>query len=321
MSITEIAVEKTKLHSAIRAAAYLNKHSHALEDSILRRTIIRDTPSEETVAYCSSCNARTVDKCLQLLSRLSASELQVVVKKTGEILSEDSPKAAVVPSVKQGFKPSLDCKRRPVNTNFSYAKMKKVVFDDMLQKQGKTAERTLRETAFFSAEVSSEVGPTKANKPIENRDRGKCCATVQHKNQENVTKLPDNLGTNSNMPVPKVKLDKNDQIVVDPSSLVLPPRPAEPRGFAQSVKWSLKDTIKFYEALHQHGTDFSLMMSSFPNRERKNLKRKFVFEDKKNRELVDLVIGNNRGTSADLQEVIQQLKTQHDLKMLIQGHR
>ncbi|XP_031574555.1 transcription factor TFIIIB component B'' homolog [Actinia tenebrosa] len=53
------------------------------------------------------------------------------------------------------------------------------------------------------------------------------------------------------------------------------------------TKWSMPETLKFYKALSQVGTDFSLMMPLFPKRRRRELKAKFKREEKVHQDLVD----------------------------------
>ncbi|KRX71470.1 Suppressor of SWI4 1 -like protein [Trichinella sp. T6] len=55
-------------------------------------------------------------------------------------------------------------------------------------------------------------------------------------------------------------------------------------------RWSQEDTNKFYELLAAMGTDFDLMSHCFPGFSRNELKRKFQYEDRKNREKVELAL-------------------------------
>ncbi|KAL9978685.1 hypothetical protein ACROYT_G016233 [Oculina patagonica] len=52
-------------------------------------------------------------------------------------------------------------------------------------------------------------------------------------------------------------------------------------------RWTLEETQKFYKALSQVGTDFSLMGPLFPSRKRRELKAKFKREEKLHRGLVE----------------------------------
>ncbi|KRX16978.1 Suppressor of SWI4 1 -like protein [Trichinella nelsoni] len=49
-------------------------------------------------------------------------------------------------------------------------------------------------------------------------------------------------------------------------------------------RWSQEDTNKFYELLAAMGTDFDLMSHCFPGFSRNELKKKFQYEDRKNRD-------------------------------------
>lgn len=51
--------------------------------------------------------------------------------------------------------------------------------------------------------------------------------------------------------------------------------------------WTKKETLRFYKALNAIGTDFSLMLSLFPGRTRRDLTMKFKKEEKINRPLID----------------------------------
>ncbi len=54
--------------------------------------------------------------------------------------------------------------------------------------------------------------------------------------------------------------------------------------------WNVEDTKLFYEALRQVGTDFGTMTSYFPNRNRKQLKRKYQIESAKYPNLIELAL-------------------------------
>jgi len=105
---------------------------------------------------------------------------------------------------------------------------------------------------------------------------------------------------------PRVKLAANGSIILDEESLVIPKSPentlddseilyedADAVSFGAYLKhrkverWTLEETQKFYKALSQVGTDFSLMGPLFPNRKRRELKAKFKREEKQHRSLVE----------------------------------
>ena len=54
--------------------------------------------------------------------------------------------------------------------------------------------------------------------------------------------------------------------------------------------WTKEETAKFYEALMQLGTDFSSMEAFFQDRNRKQLKRKYTNELKKNPNLIEMAL-------------------------------
>jgi transcription factor TFIIIB component B'' len=56
------------------------------------------------------------------------------------------------------------------------------------------------------------------------------------------------------------------------------------------VRWSVRETKDFYNALRQCGTDFSLMQMYCVGRTRDQLKRKFKVESRKNARLVDMAL-------------------------------
>lgn len=55
-------------------------------------------------------------------------------------------------------------------------------------------------------------------------------------------------------------------------------------------RWSNEDTHKFYQALQQCGTDFSMMQQLFTNRTRRELKSKYLREDRSRHHLVNLAL-------------------------------
>ncbi|KAL9978691.1 hypothetical protein ACROYT_G016239 [Oculina patagonica] len=105
---------------------------------------------------------------------------------------------------------------------------------------------------------------------------------------------------------PRVKLAADGSIILDEESLLIPKSPektlddseivyedADAVNFGAYLKhrkverWTLEETQKFYKALSQVGTDFSLMGPLFPSRKRRELKAKFKREEKLHRSLVE----------------------------------
>ena len=106
------------------------------------------------------------------------------------------------------------------------------------------------------------------------------------------------------MPVPQVKVGPDGQLIVDEKSLVIEQTKKDRNrsdpivqdensggGFykrrQKSKEWSKWDTLRFYRALSNIGTDFLLMQSFFPKRTRQELKLKFKKEERLNRKLVE----------------------------------
>lgn len=108
---------------------------------------------------------------------------------------------------------------------------------------------------------------------------------------------------------PQVKVGPNGEITIDEKSLVVENKQvkrsqekirnsklvdgdsATTYGVYKKAKrtklWSKKETLRFYKALNAIGTDFSLMLSLFPERTRRDLTMKFKKEEKINRPLID----------------------------------
>ena len=57
-----------------------------------------------------------------------------------------------------------------------------------------------------------------------------------------------------------------------------------------AMRWSVKDTGKFYDLLRQFGTNFSMIEEYFPRRTRRQIKNKFVKEEISNRKLINWAI-------------------------------
>uniref|UniRef100_A0A182T0Y3 Transcription factor TFIIIB component B'' Myb domain-containing protein n=1 Tax=Anopheles maculatus TaxID=74869 RepID=A0A182T0Y3_9DIPT len=109
---------------------------------------------------------------------------------------------------------------------------------------------------------------------------------------------------------PQLKLGPNGEMILDESSLVIEnEREREMRetlantdivyqdefsgnsGYYSRIRrtkeWDRDETIRFYRCLHTIGTDFSMMLSLFPRRSRRDLKLKFKKEERLNLRLVN----------------------------------
>lgn len=58
-------------------------------------------------------------------------------------------------------------------------------------------------------------------------------------------------------------------------------------GYLTPEKWTDKDTATFYQALRQFGLDFGLIQKLFPSRARRQIKSKFMREEKKHPEKIN----------------------------------
>ena len=66
------------------------------------------------------------------------------------------------------------------------------------------------------------------------------------------------------------------------ASTYAPKRPNE--------RWGMPETTRFYTALSQFGTDFSMIATLFPGRDRRAIKNKFTREEKQNRDRVEAAL-------------------------------
>ncbi|ODM94185.1 Transcription factor TFIIIB component B'' [Orchesella cincta] len=135
----------------------------------------------------------------------------------------------------------------------------------------------------------------------------------------------------SNVPGPRVKVGPDGQLIIDEQSLVIETSESQrarkqiedmevvsgadyavgssgfyryKRSYRRGHDWTEKETIRFYRALNQCGTDFSMMLSLFPNRSRQELKSKFKREDRKNPDMVSKALASchfdpDEGISSD----------------------
>lgn len=68
------------------------------------------------------------------------------------------------------------------------------------------------------------------------------------------------------------------------------------KNINHSEKWTEEETRKFYRALEIFGTDFSLITKLFPNRNRNQIKNKFLKEEKVSRKKIDSVFKQQNST-------------------------
>lgn len=73
------------------------------------------------------------------------------------------------------------------------------------------------------------------------------------------------------------------------------------RNINHSEKWTEEETVRFYRALELFGTDFTLITKLFPNRNRNQIKNKFLKEEKVSKQKVDDVF--NKKNNSKLQKL------------------
>ncbi|ODM91361.1 Transcription factor TFIIIB component B'' [Orchesella cincta] len=122
----------------------------------------------------------------------------------------------------------------------------------------------------------------------------------------------------SNVPGPRVKVGPDGQLIIDEQSLVVETSESQRArkqiedmevvsgaDYAVGSSGSIENKqFVFYRALNQCGTDFSMMLSLFPNRSRQELKSKFKREDRKNPDMVSKALASchfdpDEGISSD----------------------
>lgn len=132
----------------------------------------------------------------------------------------------------------------------------------------------------------------------------------------------DNDNFMDNMPVTQLKFNSQGEIVMDHESLKFEtsakkrardfmansklvvidedsPRPNYHKRQGRRRDWYIEETKKFYRCLQVIGTDFGMMVSFFPDRDRRSLKLKFKREERINPQLVDKVILNPKEFNID----------------------
>jgi hypothetical protein len=65
------------------------------------------------------------------------------------------------------------------------------------------------------------------------------------------------------------------------------------KNINHSEKWTEEETKKFYRAIELFGTDFSLITKLFPNRNRNQIKNKFLKEEKVSKKKIDSIFKQN----------------------------
>ena len=81
-------------------------------------------------------------------------------------------------------------------------------------------------------------------------------------------------------------------------------------NYQKAEKWTKEDTEFFFQALRQFGTDFSLIQRLFPGRSRRQIKKKYLVEDKTNPTRVEECIKNKKPDIGLYKNLISVLKTE-----------
>jgi len=84
----------------------------------------------------------------------------------------------------------------------------------------------------------------------------------------------------------------------------------------RSIKWTTEETDKFYFAIRQFGSDFSLIERLFPNRSRKQIKDKFKREEKSNPSQIDFAFRNRLPINVDVWKQASLLKAEANVEKL-----
>ena len=68
-------------------------------------------------------------------------------------------------------------------------------------------------------------------------------------------------------------------------------------------RWSLEETRRFYDALRRFGTDFTMMLTAFPGRTKRQLKNKYKQESRTQSALVSLALDASIATDLTAPQV------------------
>lgn len=136
---------------------------------------------------------------------------------------------------------------------------------------------------------------------------------VSEGGQSEAGSTASNASSGGNVPGPRVKVGPDGQLIIDEKSLVVETSESQrarkqiedmevvsgaeyavgssgfyryKKSYRRGNDWTPKETVRFYRALNQCGTDFSMMQKFFPGRTRQELKSKFKREDRKNPDLI-----------------------------------
>ncbi|KAL3842192.1 hypothetical protein ACJMK2_020234 [Sinanodonta woodiana] len=162
--------------------------------------------------------------------------------------------------------------------------------------------------------MKSKEKATVEVKDTENKKENKVTKPVVEEVEEEEEGVEDALmnedsNGSSALPVPQVTIGPDGSIIINEQSLIVDQKdqlPQEERGVIdetdffttyhsyrkqnRSKTWSAKETAKFYKALGLVGIDFFLIGKLFPTRKHFELKKKFLKEERTNKQLIDKVL-------------------------------
>ncbi|XP_057298038.1 uncharacterized protein LOC130628981 isoform X2 [Hydractinia symbiolongicarpus] len=126
-----------------------------------------------------------------------------------------------------------------------------------------------------------------------------------------VKKNDDEDNEEEDVMAPQVMIDENGEIIINEESLTIKKKVDDSvlrnskivyedalsfgtnrRKTSRGKRWKLHETLRFYKALSQIGTDFTLMSQAFGKFTRNELKKKFKQEERVNCDLVDRALAN-----------------------------
>lgn len=164
--------------------------------------------------------------------------------------------------------------------------------------------------SFKTAELRSKKDPVEEGSVVE------IGSLLQSVNDDanpdsKVKKNDDEDNEEEDVMAPQVMIDENGEIIINEESLTIKKNVDDSvlrnskivyedalsfgsnrRKTSRGKRWKLHETLRFYKALSQIGTDFTLMSQAFGKFTRNELKKKFKQEERVNCDLVDRALAN-----------------------------
>eukprot|EP00944_MAST-04C_sp_MAST-4C-sp1_P015642 g15642.t1 len=83
-----------------------------------------------------------------------------------------------------------------------------------------------------------------------------------------------------------------------------------------AMRWTVKDTRKFYDVLRQFGPNFAIIEEYFPQRTRRQIKNKFIKEEIQNRKLINWAVTARTGMTLEQFNVYLERKYSKGVKLI-----